>query len=181
MASVFRPPLLSHHLCAARDTLMTNLSFDYSYKNFSHLGNLTLLLSLTDTLFRGANVSISLTQYFRQPLNCHFDLSFYPFDVHMCEMPLVLLPHETRHARLITGTNSAKFTGLKGLTDFEIEEFTIKLQDSQVSISRSPNTAPYRLYDAVFSNVNVVTDVAMTPDSLPWSRGTPHHLPVNDG
>ena len=132
---------------------MTNLSFCYTHKIFSRLGTLTHFLSLTDTLFRGANVSISLKQYFRQPLNCHFDLSFYPFDVHMCEMPLVLLPHEARHARLITGTNSAKFTGLKGLTDFEVEEFTIKLQESHVSISRSPNTAPHRLLDTVFCNV----------------------------
>lgn len=45
----------------------------------------------------------------------------------------MLLPHESRHAKLITGTNSAKFTGLKGLTDYEIEEFSLKLQDAQVS------------------------------------------------
>lgn len=45
----------------------------------------------------------------------------------------MLLPHESRHAKLVTGTNSAKFTGLKGLTDYEIEEFTLKLQDAQVS------------------------------------------------
>ncbi|KAK8397684.1 hypothetical protein O3P69_004463 [Scylla paramamosain] len=85
-----------------------------------------------DTLFPGANTSISLTQYFRKPLNCFFDLSFYPFDVHVCELPMMLLPHEARHTRLITGTNSAKFTGLKGLAYFEIEEFNIKIQDAQL-------------------------------------------------
>lgn len=93
----------------------------------------------------------------------------------MCEMPLVLLPHETRHARLITGTNSAKFTGLKGLTDFEVEEFTIKLQDAQVSISKSPRTAPHRLYDTVLSYVQVVTDVddPSQPPLVTWHPTPP--------
>ncbi|KAK4304090.1 hypothetical protein Pmani_023952 [Petrolisthes manimaculis] len=86
-----------------------------------------------DLLFPGDNTSITLTQYLRQPIDCHFDLSFYPFDEHICELPLVLVPHGYRHARLITGTNSAKFTGLSSLTHFTIDGITLKQNNYEVS------------------------------------------------
>lgn len=87
----------------------------------------------TDLLFPGDNTSITLTQYLRQTVYCHFDLSFYPFDEHVCELPLVLVPHGYRHARLVTGTSSALFKGLSGLTHFRVDGVALKHNNRQVS------------------------------------------------
>nr|XP_053643361.1 uncharacterized protein LOC128696252 [Cherax quadricarinatus] len=85
-----------------------------------------------DMLFPGANTTITLAEYLHQTIDCYFDLSFYPFDVHVCELPLVLVPHGVNHARLLTGINSVKYTSFSRLSNFEVVEAKMKSQNAQL-------------------------------------------------
>ncbi|XP_071527046.1 uncharacterized protein [Panulirus ornatus] len=85
-----------------------------------------------DMLYPGNNTIITLTEHLQQPVDCDLDLSFYPFDVHECDLPLVLVPHAKRHARLVIGNNGARYTGIKGLSHFIVDQAKLKNQDAQL-------------------------------------------------
>ncbi|XP_045608886.2 uncharacterized protein [Procambarus clarkii] len=85
-----------------------------------------------DMLYPGTNTTITLTHYLQQPIDCYFDLSFYPFDMHVCELPFVLLPHAKNHARLHIGQNNVRYTGFSRLTYFELVEASLKYQNVEL-------------------------------------------------
>ncbi|XP_037790586.1 gamma-aminobutyric acid receptor exp-1-like [Penaeus monodon] len=86
-----------------------------------------------DTLYSGANTTLTLTDYVLQPIDCDFDLSFYPFDVHECILPMVLVPHAAKHARLVIGPSSARYTGQVGLKDFSMDKVKVESRDATMS------------------------------------------------
>lgn len=96
-----------------------------------------------DTLYPGANTTLTLSEYVLQPIDCDFDLSFYPFDVHECILPLVLVPHGAKHARLVIGPSSARYTGQVGLKDFSMDKVKVESRDATVRESIRVNRIFY--------------------------------------
>ncbi|CAL4137624.1 unnamed protein product, partial [Meganyctiphanes norvegica] len=97
-----------------------------------------------DKLYGGANTTLTLSEYLVQPMACDFDLRFYPFDEHRCELSLALLPHSVDHARLIIGPNSARYTGPSYLPDFTLEETILELRHKLIA-GRTHSSATFKI------------------------------------
>ncbi|XP_066974177.1 glycine receptor subunit alpha-4-like [Macrobrachium rosenbergii] len=88
--------------------------------------------ALADTIFPGTNTTLTLSEYVLRPIDCNFDLSFYPFDVHTCELTLVLVPHSMKHARLVLPNNGARYTGVTRLSDFTFDDLEIRNEEVKI-------------------------------------------------
>ncbi|XP_068218589.1 uncharacterized protein [Palaemon carinicauda] len=88
--------------------------------------------AMSDTIYPGTNTTLTLSEYVLRPIDCNFDLSFYPFDVHLCELTLVLVPHNINHARLVLSNNGARYTGITRLSDFSFEDLKIRKKDIKI-------------------------------------------------
>ncbi|XP_076048217.1 uncharacterized protein LOC143029456 [Oratosquilla oratoria] len=85
-----------------------------------------------DALYAGANTTITYTEQFVNVFDCEFDLSYYPFDIHTCEVTFVLTPLGKDHMQLILGPNSIRYIGAPGMTKYHVSHVDLKLDETEI-------------------------------------------------
>ncbi|XP_071537664.1 uncharacterized protein [Panulirus ornatus] len=84
--------------------------------------------SIQDKVFHGTNASLVLTWKIHMPFTCNMQLLYYPFDVQVCVIPVVMASASVEY--LVFEKPVAEYLGEKALTEVEVGEISVIVKNT---------------------------------------------------